>query len=117
MIKVTFLIRIIIAFLSKIVQVSLSFTGIIKETFYDIFLKVSSVCGANEEYSECGGHRCVNFCRDPTFSWRCRPACTPGCACKEGYLRDEDDSCVLPVDCSGKFLKKIKYTFIDFSLK
>jgi hypothetical protein len=56
-------------------------------------------CKVNEEYSLCGANGCQNTCAKPTFSQVCEGPCTPGCICKQGYLRDDNGNCVLRNKC------------------
>ncbi|XP_077291696.1 zonadhesin-like [Arctopsyche grandis] len=64
-------------------------------------------CQENETLTNCGS-ACENSCREPTWSWVCEPSCeVPGCTCKDEYLRNTKDVCVLPVDCDTCKLNEI----------
>ncbi|XP_077291695.1 zonadhesin-like [Arctopsyche grandis] len=56
-------------------------------------------CPTNEVYSECGNNGCQNTCANPDIAAVCRAICTPGCICKEGYLRNTKKVCVPAVEC------------------
>ncbi|XP_077292844.1 zonadhesin-like [Arctopsyche grandis] len=56
-------------------------------------------CPANEVFSICGNNACQNTCAYPNIAPLCKPICTPGCICKNGYLRNTRGVCVPPVQC------------------
>jgi hypothetical protein len=56
------------------------------------------VCGDNEEYRQCKG--CDGTCKNPNPI--CPRICVPGCACKEGHLRNDAGKCVETRECSPK---------------
>ncbi|KAG8183312.1 hypothetical protein JTE90_002804 [Oedothorax gibbosus] len=56
-------------------------------------------CGKNEKY-----YNCVPTCRDTCDSYNdkhaiCTKICRPGCACKEGYVKNKQGKCVKPSQC------------------
>ncbi|XP_037299545.1 zonadhesin isoform X3 [Manduca sexta] len=68
------------------------------------------ICAQNEEYSLCTQILCRRqFCDEiygspvHTCSLEESESCNPGCVCKEGYLRDDKDICVLEDECKTPF--------------
>ncbi|XP_055527167.1 mucin-6-like [Wyeomyia smithii] len=60
----------------------------------------SEGCGPNEQYSECGS-TCPKTCDSINQEPRpCSMLCVKGCFCKEGYVRNSEDKCVRPYECS-----------------
>ncbi len=60
--------------------------------------EITSHCGLNEVYSECGsncGHRCSDINKDI----HCPLQCENGCSCAEGFFIDGNGSCILKKDC------------------
>jgi hypothetical protein len=58
-------------------------------------------CPPHEVYSDCGANSCQMFCDwyyNPD-SYACRPICTPGCICEEGYIRGPNGDCIMPTEC------------------
>jgi hypothetical protein len=69
----------------------------IKETECPV---VAPVCSAaNEEYSKCDANSCQKSCAILNMNVACRPICTAGCICKEGYIHDDNGACILIADC------------------
>ncbi|CAL7938495.1 unnamed protein product [Xylocopa violacea] len=54
-------------------------------------------CGPNEEFKSCGS-ACEPSCAKPRTTV-CTYQCKIGCQCKDGYLRNNARSCVLPAEC------------------
>lgn len=57
-------------------------------------------CPANQEYSQCA-NPCPSTCDHPG-PFYCKAMCRPGCACKEGYVVNDQGNCVKPSQCPGK---------------
>lgn len=61
---------------------------------------VANPCpNAHETFSVCGANGCQNTCTNPTLSTVCRAMCIAGCICKNGYIRDANNACILPKNC------------------
>lgn len=60
-----------------------------------------SLCGTNEELSECaGGIECQATCERPDGPRLCQGReCQRGCACKPDFYRDANGVCVKPEQC------------------
>lgn len=73
--------------------------GYVREKGVCILQKECNTChGQNEEYLSCG--YCEFVCG--TGGPRCPPGCRPqGCYCKQGFVRDEENNCILRADCPG----------------
>lgn len=56
------------------------------------------VCGDSEEYRQCKG--CDGTCKNPNPI--CPRICIPGCACKQGHLRNDAGKCVETRECSAQ---------------
>ncbi|XP_076240719.1 chymotrypsin inhibitor-like [Calliopsis andreniformis] len=54
-------------------------------------------CGPNEEFNACGS-ACVDTC-DKKASPICVLRCVVGCQCKQGYVKNSENQCVLTRDC------------------
>lgn len=69
--------------------------------FYDTFFMLSDtnpVCGANEEFLSCG-IACAPTCAQP-IPQECDLACSMGCFCKSGFVRDSaSNQCVTLDKC------------------
>ena len=63
----------------------------------NIFVWKSSTegCKENEEYTTCGP--CEKTCEE--LNPICTFDCKVGCLCKNGFVRDVDDNCILAKDC------------------
>lgn len=62
---------------------------------------LEEVCPENEFWDDCRSH-CYPTCSAPHDSLSCITICIAGCACTEGYARDEKiGKCVKFVDCPG----------------
>ncbi|CAF0766820.1 unnamed protein product [Rotaria sordida] len=60
-------------------------------------------CGDNEEYQQCGS-ACPPTCNDfsyplPKEPQACIAICKPGCFCKKGYFRTNNNQCVQQEKC------------------
>lgn len=62
-------------------------------------------CPEGEAYSNCGANECQNTCSDFMKMMNCTAACTPGCVCVLGYVRDENGVCIPAETCGGIFIK------------
>ncbi|XP_017889422.1 chymotrypsin inhibitor-like [Ceratina calcarata] len=60
-------------------------------------LEESQQCGPNEEFKTCGTP-CEPKCGQETQKI-CTLRCMIGCQCKEGYVRNSENKCVLTRDC------------------
>ncbi|XP_063386925.1 serine protease inhibitor swm-1-like [Cydia fagiglandana] len=77
--------------------------------------ETNPICSANEEFLACGT-ACARTCTDPE-PLNCGLACSMGCFCKSGYVRDQKtnkcvtlDKCpVSPVACSMGCFCKLGY--------
>ncbi|XP_035221980.1 papilin-like isoform X2 [Stegodyphus dumicola] len=61
-----------------------------------------SVCPENQHYDSCGSAcplTCKNYRNPPTH---CIFMCSPGCHCDAGHVRDDDERCVRPENCSNQ---------------
>ncbi|KAL7041287.1 hypothetical protein ACKWTF_000707 [Chironomus riparius] len=56
-------------------------------------------CGKHETYSDCGASPCQATCENPSLPMLCKAPCKPGCGCDDGYVRENDGSCVLLKKC------------------
>jgi len=59
---------------------------------------LAQVCSDNEEYRQCKG--CDGTCKNPNPI--CPRICIPGCACKQGHLRNDKGHCVQTRECSAQ---------------
>uniref|UniRef100_A0A1I8A3G5 TIL domain-containing protein n=1 Tax=Steinernema glaseri TaxID=37863 RepID=A0A1I8A3G5_9BILA len=67
----------------------------------------SKKCGANETIKPCGA--CDSSCINPLTA--CDMVCrTPECGCRDGYVRDSKNRCILIGDCSVKGNKTQAFT-------
>ncbi|XP_078053570.1 chymotrypsin inhibitor-like [Augochlora pura] len=59
--------------------------------------KGAEECGPNEVFNSCGSP-CKDTCerKAPPI---CTMRCDIGCECKEGYVRNKENKCVLTRDC------------------
>ncbi|KAJ0174465.1 hypothetical protein K1T71_009573 [Dendrolimus kikuchii] len=55
-------------------------------------------CPENEVYKECGS-ACPKTCAADSEDTICTEQCVVGCFCKDGYVRNSADKCILPSDC------------------
>uniref|UniRef100_A0A182NIS5 TIL domain-containing protein n=1 Tax=Anopheles dirus TaxID=7168 RepID=A0A182NIS5_9DIPT len=67
-------------------------------------------CGENEVYSECGT-ACRATCDKPEPGI-CFDLCVEGCFCKEGYVLNENNECVLPCQCPRTMKPVSMFTFL-----
>nr|UPQ64758.1 zonadhesin-like protein 2 [Plectrocnemia conspersa] len=58
--------------------------------------------GKHEVYSECGNNSCQKNCDTYDMNLACKPICTPGCICEDGYIRNQKGICVKPEDCDNR---------------
>jgi len=66
----------------------------------------NAVCGANQEFQECGTAcplTCDNYQNPPKF---CTLQCMIGCACQKGYVKNAQGECVLPEQCPSQALDR-----------
>lgn len=75
-------------------------------------LLISEQCKKpNEVFRKCGAS-CEPSCND-RYKRFCNSECRDGCACKDGYVRDNYGNCVYPDQCpNGKGLNFIVW-FVD----
>ncbi|XP_055949174.1 zonadhesin-like isoform X5 [Argiope bruennichi] len=55
-------------------------------------------CGEDEEYRDCGS-ACPATCSNLGKKQICTQQCVPGCFCREGLVRNEENECVEPEEC------------------
>ena len=73
------------------------------------FLELESdqSCGEHEEWVTCHSSSCFdNICEevlDPNYIRRCTRDCRRGCACKSGYVREDDGVCYDEEICFGYY--------------
>lgn len=71
------------------------------------FRPISAQCDKNEEYQACGIGGCQATCENPDLPTICLPpGCSPGCYCKEGFIRASNGRCI-PKDKCPKSRKSI----------
>lgn len=74
-----------------------------------------SVCGKNEEFQTCGT-ACPETCKNYANCHRpCIEKCVKGCFCKPGYVRADDNTCVLKSQCTAGSNKNISLSAPLFS--
>nr|WIM01346.1 zonadhesin-like protein 12 [Limnephilus flavicornis] len=56
-------------------------------------------CPFNEIFSACANNNCRSTCKKPYQLEDQECPCRAGCICAEGYLRNDDGECVLPIQC------------------
>jgi hypothetical protein len=62
-------------------------------------LPIGKFCkGANQEFVKCA-NPCPVTCENRLNPPMCRAMCRPGCYCKDGYVRDARDNCILAEKC------------------
>ncbi|XP_076240262.1 chymotrypsin inhibitor-like [Calliopsis andreniformis] len=54
-------------------------------------------CGLNEQWNDCGT-ACPAMCNRPKVTI-CTDQCVIGCQCKDGYLRNNEGTCVTQAEC------------------
>uniref|UniRef100_A0A1W7R7N0 Putative til domain-containing cysteine-rich salivary secreted peptide n=1 Tax=Aedes albopictus TaxID=7160 RepID=A0A1W7R7N0_AEDAL len=60
----------------------------------------SSECSdPNTEYLECGS-ACPLTCRNMNRNFMCIAVCRSGCFCRNGLVRNADNKCIEPSQCS-----------------
>ncbi|CAF1451396.1 unnamed protein product, partial [Rotaria sordida] len=63
--------------------------------------KISSYCGKNKVYNQCGSS-CPPSCKDVCYPQKRKPCtlqCVSGCFCKKDLYRTDDGKCVKPEEC------------------
>ncbi|KAG8181902.1 hypothetical protein JTE90_026060 [Oedothorax gibbosus] len=73
----------------------------IEECHSSCAASANAVCGANQEFHNCGTAcplTCDNYKNPPKF---CTLQCVIGCACQKGYVKTSDGRCVLPEQCES----------------
>lgn len=105
----TFVMQIINAFLSKIVQVRL--IKIIKLFNFVFFFSAKNCFSPFTTYNRCGT-ACPPTCDNPNPI--CTKQCVAGCFCIDGYVLDAIDSCIPLNKCPSSKWKLKQKTLLNF---
>jgi hypothetical protein len=73
----------------------LGFTEVVESQY--VAVPVQDGCGRNEEPSVCVG--CERTCKMGSHTHSCPSICSLGCACKDGFARDELNQCIPSSEC------------------
>ncbi|XP_068977250.1 chymotrypsin inhibitor-like [Bombus flavifrons] len=83
--------------MTRVAILLLLVVAIVYSSAYPQAPEVNQECGPNEEFNSCGS-ACVDTCEKPA-SPICTMKCVIGCQCKQGFIRNKENKCVLTRDC------------------